>query len=126
MPLPIWPAPITPILFSLAVIELPVRSVASIPQARPKRKRADGESPERSPSANRCRAFLQFLLQLRQDLEQVADETVIGDLEDRRLGVLVDGDDDARILHAGEVLDGARYAAGNVEVRRDDLAGLAD
>ena len=62
------------------------------------------------------------LLQFRQDFKQVGDETVVGDLEDRGLLILVDGDDDLRILHAGEVLD----AAGNVEIGRHDLAGLAD
>src|SRR5262249_19136409 len=55
-----------------------------------------------------------------------ADEAVIGDLEDRRLLILVDSDDDLGILHAGEMLDGARDADGNVQLRRDDLAGLAD
>ena len=68
----------------------------------------------------------QLGLELRQHLEQVADQAVIGDLEDRRLLVLVDGDDDLAVLHAGEVLDGARDADGDVELRRDDLAGLAD
>src|SRR5882757_3812749 len=66
------------------------------------------------------------LLQLRQGDEKVADQAVIGNLEDRRLLVLVDGDDDLRILHAGKVLDGAGNADGDVEVGGDDLAGLAD
>src|SRR5262245_58409601 len=34
------------------------------------------------------------LCELRQGLEQVGDETVVGDLEDRGFLVLVDGDDD--------------------------------
>src|SRR3712207_5276391 len=37
---------------------------------------------------------------------QVADDTEVGQLEDRRLGVLVDGDDGLAGLHAGAVLDG--------------------
>src|SRR6185436_7160551 len=49
-----------------------------------------------------------------------------GDAEDRRLRVLVDRDDDLAVLHAGQVLDRARDAGGDVELRRDDLAGLAD
>ncbi|KAF1854083.1 hypothetical protein Lal_00005300 [Lupinus albus] len=57
---------------------------------------------------------------------RVGDEAVVGDLEDRRLLVLVDGDDDLAVLHAGQMLDGARDADGDIEVRRDDLAGLAD
>src|SRR5690606_39605 len=41
------------------------------------------------------------LLELRQYSEEVADEAVVCDLEDGGLLVLVDGDDDLRILHAG-------------------------
>ena len=59
-------------------------------------------------------------------LEQVADQAVIGDLEDRRFFVLVDGDDHLAVLHAGEMLDGAGDADGDIEFGRDDLAGLAD
>jgi hypothetical protein len=40
--------------------------------------------------------------------------------------VLVDGDDDLRVLHAGEMLDGAGDPGGDVEFGRDHLAGLAD
>jgi hypothetical protein len=36
----------------------------------------------------------ELLGQLRDDLEQVADQADVGDLEDRRFLVLVDGDDD--------------------------------
>src|SRR5690606_17567271 len=45
---------------------------------------------------------------------------------DRRFLVLVDGDDGLRILHAGEVLDRARDADRDIDLRGDDLAGLAD
>src|SRR5438876_9750396 len=44
---------------------------------------------------------------LRDHLEEVADDAVAGDLEDRGFGVLVDRHDDPRRGHAGEVLDGA-------------------
>src|SRR2546427_11720582 len=40
--------------------------------------------------------LLELLRQLRHDLEEVADDAVVGDLEDRRLGVLVDGHDHLR------------------------------
>ena len=73
-----------------------------------------------------CWRFRQLGVELGHDLEQIADQAVIGDLEDRRLLVLVDGDDDLRILHAGEMLDRARDADRDVELGRDDLAGLAD
>jgi len=45
--------------------------------------------------------------QFRHDLEQVADQAEIGDLEDRCVLVLVDGDDDLGILHARQVLNRA-------------------
>src|SRR5258706_7210080 len=43
----------------------------------------------------------QFVVHFRQCLEQVGDQTIVGDLENRRLFVLVDRGDDLRILHAG-------------------------
>ena len=70
--------------------------------------------------------LLELLGQLRDDLEQVADQADVGDLEDRRVLVLVDRDDDLRILHAGEVLDRARNADRDIDFGGDDLAGLAD
>src|SRR6476619_5442544 len=57
--------------------------------------------------------------------EQILLEAVVGDAEDRRLGILVDRDDDLRVLHAGEVLDRAADADRDIELRRDDLARLA-
>ena len=64
--------------------------------------------------------------QLRDDLVQVADDPEIGELEDRRVRVLVDRDDRARALHPDLVLDRAGDADGDVELRRDGLARLAD
>src|SRR5262249_20061896 len=53
--------------------------------------------------------FLQQLLELgrqeRRHLEQVTDDPVVGDLEDRSLGVLVDGADHLGGPHPGEMLD---------------------
>src|SRR5215208_5637786 len=69
---------------------------------------------------------LHCLGQLRQDLVQVADDAEVGELEDRRVLVLVDRDDVLRRLHADLVLDGARDAGRQVELRRDRLAGLAN
>ncbi len=59
-------------------------------------------------------------------MKQIADQAVVGDLEDRRFLVLVDGDDDLGVLHAGQMLDGAGDADGDVELGRHHLAGLAD
>ena len=57
---------------------------------------------------------------------QVADDAEVRELEDRRVRVLVDRDDRLRALHADLVLDRAGDAAGDVERRRDRLAGLPD
>src|ERR1700690_3852911 len=62
----------------------------------------------------------------RQRRIKIRDQAVIGDLEDWRLLVLVDGDDDLRILHAGEMLDRAGDADRDVKLRCNNLAGLAD
>src|SRR5690348_5080433 len=61
------------------------------------------------------RGLLNRRFQLGHDLEEVADQTVDGDLEDRRVRVLVDRDDGAGILDAGEVLDGAGDADRHVQ-----------
>src|SRR5690606_25481444 len=61
-----------------------------------------------------------------QDLVQVAHDAEVDELEERRLLVLVDRDDRLRGLHAGPVLDGTGDARGDVELRGDRLAGLAD
>src|SRR5207253_11451207 len=64
--------------------------------------------------------------QLRHDLEQIADQADVRDLEDRRLLVLVDGDDRLGILHPGKMLDRARNADRDIDFGRDNLAGLPD
>ena len=98
--------------------------------ARPRSLMAAGptrcmSAPERVRAGSRPRPAFPAPLEFRQDREEVAHEAVVGHLEDRRLLVLVDRDDDLRVLHAGEVLDGARDADRDVEVGRHDLAGLA-
>src|SRR3954451_834092 len=57
---------------------------------------------------------------------QVTDHAEVGQLEGRRLRVLVDRDDRLRGLHPGPVLDGAGDAHRDVQLRRHRLAGLAD
>src|SRR5438105_8965510 len=94
MPLPIWPAPMTPmrlIMTRYSALFL----------------------------CDRCGQF-------RHDQEQIAHDAVVGHLEDRRLFVLVDRHDGFAVLHAGEMLDRARDADGNVEIGGHHLAGLAD
>ena len=55
-----------------------------------------------------------FLDQCGHDLEEIAHDPVVGHLEDRRLGVLVDRDDDFRGGHPGQVLDRAGDSARDV------------
>ena len=62
----------------------------------------------------------------RDHFHEVADDAVVGDFKDGGLGVLVDGDDALRGLHADQVLDGSGDADGEVELGRDGLAGAAD
>src|ERR1051326_1175479 len=69
-------------------------------------------------------ALAELLGELGKRLEQVGDQAVIRNLEDRGLFVLVDGDDHLGVLHAGEVLDGAGDADRDVELGRHHLAGL--
>src|SRR5688500_8175119 len=69
---------------------------------------------------------LHGLGQLGHDLVQVAHDPEIAELEDRRVRVLVDRDDVLRRLHSDLVLDRARDAGGEIQLRRDGLARLAD
>ena len=76
------------------------------------------------------KSLLHFLLQsLRQhgdNLVQISDDAEVGDAEDGRELVLVDGDDEVGLFHAGEVLDGTTDTASHVEVRADSLTRLTD
>ena len=72
MPPPICPAPIMPM-----------------------RRSGSSETPA-TDSGPRSLAALELVGELGKDLEQIADEAVIGDLEDRRFLVFVYRDDDLR------------------------------
>jgi acyl-coenzyme A thioesterase PaaI-like protein len=66
-------------------------------------------------------ALVDLIDELGDDGEQVADQAVVGDLEDGRLGVLVDRDDRLRGLHPGPVLDRAADPDREVQVRAPAL-----
>src|SRR5438034_176572 len=70
-------------------------------------------------SANRCDEFW-------DDLMQIAHQAISRNLEDRRVGVFVDRDDNPGILYARQMLDRAGDAKRDVQLGRDDLAGLSD
>src|SRR5206468_913319 len=69
---------------------------------------------------------LQLADHLGDDLEQIADDAVVRDFEQRRLRIDVDDDDLLRLLHAGEMLDGTADADGQVKLRPDRHPRLAD
>src|SRR4029079_13215964 len=79
----------------------------------------------RPENVSRVAVTLVELLELFRDLEEIGYSAVVGDVEDRRLGIGVDGDDGAARLHAREVLHGARDAEGATDLRLHSLAGLA-
>jgi hypothetical protein len=54
--------------------------------------------------------------QLGHHLEDVAHHAEVGDLEDRRVPILVDGDDRLRGLHAGPVLNRAGNAQRDIQL----------
>src|SRR6056297_3657169 len=100
---------------------LATKELLSAPSSLVRRK----NSVTRWPRAMACKD-LQLLGQLRHRVEQIGDKAIVRDLEDRRFLVLVDRDNHLGVLHAGEVLDRARDADRDVEVRGHDLAGLTD
>ncbi len=69
-------------------------------------------------------AVLEGLDELGEDLVDVADDAEVGDREDRGVGVLVDGDDRSRVLHAHQMLHGPGDATGDIDVRLHGLPGL--
>src|SRR5699024_1519339 len=87
----------------------------------------EGTFPEKCPQGARCSALagVDRFGELGGDIEQVADDAEVCDLEDRRFRVLVHRDDRLRRLHSGAVLDRTGNTESDVELRGDGLAGLA-
>ncbi len=71
----------------------------------------------REPLAERLR-------QRGQKANRVRDDADMREVEDRRVAVGVDGDDQIGALDADAVLDGAGDAGREIELRPDRLAGL--
>src|SRR3954470_20818656 len=78
-----------------------------------------------SLTADRCEltavSLVQFRHDRRHDLEQVPGDAEVGDLENRRFRVLVDGHDGPRTLHPNEMLDRAGDPKGDVQLRGEVL-----
>ncbi len=65
--------------------------------------------------------FLQLLGDLRNGLKEIGNQPVVSNLEDGRLGVLIDGNDRLGILHTSQVLDGSRDTDGDIASRRKQM-----
>src|SRR3546814_4551643 len=122
MPLPICPAPMEPM--DLIVVRPSAGASCCARWSKMPSVNEAGRGAVPTTGGRGC-GSAQFLLQLGNRHEEVGHEAVFGNLEDRRLLVLVDGDDDLRILHAGEMLDGSGDTDGHVEVGSPHFPGLA-
>src|SRR3546814_10686326 len=100
MPLPICPAPMTPM--DLIVVRPSAGASCCAMWSKMPSFNEAGRGAVPTTGGRGC-GSAQFLLQLGNRHEEVGHEAVVGNLEDRRLLVLVDGDDDLRILPAGEM-----------------------
>src|SRR3954447_18947177 len=58
----------------------------------------------RSNSMVRFSVGYNFVDQFRDSLAHIGDQAVVGDFKDRRLRIVVNGDDDFGVLHAGQML----------------------
>src|SRR2546427_578873 len=85
-----------------------------------------GRVPRARPSPSPLQELLELGAQERHHLEEVPHDPVVGDLENRGLGVLVDGADHLGGPHPGQVLDGPRDPEAQVELGRDGPSGLSD
>src|SRR5262245_43716391 len=92
------------------------RNAADMPAGPPPTIRTSTSSVSRSTGL-----FLQLGYHRRHDLEEIAGYPEVGNLEDRRLGILVDRHDRPRSLHADEVLNRSGNAEGNIELWRNGL-----
>src|SRR3546814_6059450 len=71
-----------------------------------------------------CFVYSELLGQLRHDLEEIANQTEVRNLKNRRILILVDGDDGLGVLHAGKMLDRAGYADGDIDFGSNELTRL--
>src|SRR5260370_7824589 len=70
--------------------------------------------------------LLDFLNERRHDVEQISDDCIIRNLEDRRLGIFVNRDDAPGTLHTNNMLDGPRDSERQIQLRSDRLSRRSD
>ena len=67
--------------------------------------------------------FIDLFGQFGHELEDIGHDTHVSDLEDRGLGILVDGHDVGRAFKAPQVLEGTADPQGHIDLRLYRLAG---
>src|SRR5215204_3742039 len=67
-----------------------------------------------------------FFSQFWDRFEEIGDEAVVSDTEDRRFWVLVYCDNHFRVFHASKMLDRARNANREIEFRSNDFPCLSN
>src|SRR5262249_41052778 len=70
--------------------------------------------------------FLEGFGEGGHNFEDIADDTVVSDFENRRVLIFVDRDNGAGALHADNMLDCAADTQRKIKFRGDGLAGAAD
>lgn len=62
-----------------------------------------------------------LLDEIRDSVEEISHESSVGNLEDWRIRVLVDSDNQLRLFHPCKMLNGSRDTNSNIELRSNDL-----
>src|SRR5438094_8383554 len=62
----------------------------------------------------------------RQHFEEIADDSIIGNVEDRGFGILINGHDGLGVLHSNQMLNRSGDAHGDVKFRSHSLTGRAN
>src|SRR5215813_15378320 len=113
---PVWAPDWLCFLMRLARCRAQLRPAGPAPTIR-----TSASSCSRATATSFC--LMQLFGQGGHDFEDVADDAVVGDFEDGRVLVFVDGDDGARAFHSDDVLNGAADSKREVKLWRDGLAG---
>ena len=72
-----------------------------------------------------CYCLFNLLCQQRNNLVQIAYDTVVRYIKDRSCVILVDGNDDIRLFHTCQMLDCSGDTDCEVYVRTNRLTGLS-